>query len=165
MSLENFEKAMELAKNIDYYDIHGEMADEFIEKAEQAFDFKLSKQHYLFYKEYGYLDYDGCVFYGIYPGAFEGPPFSSAVLNTIYLRNECGILKQWIPLYDYDEEIAYFDYEHLNAKGEPRIIAVPVGRNYDDKDDYYVDVLAEDLGDYLLQMVTESLEDQNKESV
>lgn len=164
MSLVNFEKAMEMAKTIEGYSVYGEMADEYLEKAEQIYGFKLSKQHYLFYKKYGYLEYSATDFYGIYPEAFEGLCYSSAVLNTIFLRNECGILNAWIPIFNYDEEIAYIDYEHINNKGEPRIIAVPVGANYNDRGDYYVDVIADDLGDYLLQMAIECIEDLKNEN-
>lgn len=149
MSMVHFDLAMELAKKIKYYKVRSGIDDKLIQKIEKTFGFKLSPQHYKYYKEYAYLSFEGNEFFGVYPKCFEGDYCANAVVATISDRKDYGLPEKWIPIYNYDEDMAYLDYENLNKEGEPRIIAA----YYDGEKYVFEEELAEDLGDYFLSMV------------
>ena len=96
----------------------------------------------------------GAEFYGIYENVFEGIYAGNAIVATLQDRRDFGLPKEWIPIYDYsDGQIAYLDYSQLNENNEPSII---IGA-YNGKIYTVIEQVAEDLGDFLLQMVEEQL--------
>ena len=154
MSYNNFQKAMELAKTIEYYENAGKQSKELLEKVEETFGFRLSPQHYEYLHEYGYVMFFGTEFYGIYRDVFEGIYAGNAVVATLQDRDEFNLPKEWIPIYDYsDGQMAYLNYSQLNEDGEPAII---IGL-YDGEKYIIIERVAEDLGDFLLQMVQEQM--------
>ena len=64
--------------------------------------------------------------------------------------------KEWIPIYNFDDgNMAYLDYSSLNLEKEPRVImAFYNGNKYE-----IVKTLAEDMGDFILQLVEEQIEE------
>ena len=72
-------------------------------------------------------------------------------------REEYNLPEEWIPIYDFgDGNMAYLDYSSLNAEKEPDVImAFYNGDKYET-----VEKLAEDLGDFILQLVQEQIGDQ-----
>ncbi|MDR2022012.1 MAG: SMI1/KNR4 family protein [Hungatella sp.] len=157
MSYSNFQKATELAKKCQYYKTAGQQTEELISKVENVYGFKISSQHYEYYIKYGYIMFFGTEFFGIYKDVFDGIYASNAVIATLD-REQFNLPKEWIPLFDYDDGyIAYLDYAHLNSDNEPRVIlAIYTGKEYE-----VTDVIADDLGDFLLELVQEQLEAQN----
>lgn len=148
MSMKTFEEAIELSKTIEGYRDSGGVDDETIEKIEAIFGFKLSPQHLLYFRKYGDIEYPGKEFYGVYPGCIDGMYNANAVASTIRDRREHDLPKKLIPIYNYDFDMAYLDYDNLDEHGEPRVIAVCLY-----KEGYFImDKLAKDLGDYLLLM-------------
>jgi len=67
VSMRGFELAMMLAKKIEGYMSKGELGSELIEKAEKVFGFKLSPQHYKYYKEYGTIEWKEISFTDCFP--------------------------------------------------------------------------------------------------
>ena len=154
MSYSNFQKAMELAKTIEYYNNAGQQTKELLERVQKTFWFEISSQHYEYLYEYGYVMFLGVEFYGIYKDVFEGIYAGNAIVATLQDREDFGLPKKWIPIYDYsDGQMAYLDYSQLNADGEPAII---VGL-YNGEKYIIVERVAEDLGDFLLQVVEEQI--------
>ena len=152
--MKSFEEAMRIAKDIKYYMTNGGVNDVLVKKIEETFGLKLSPQHYKYYKEYGYISYEGDEFFGVYNKCYEGDYCGNAVVATISDRKDYGLPEKWIPIYNYDEDMAYLDYENLNKEGEPRVIAA----YYDGENYVFVEELAEDLGDYFLQMISNYFE-------
>ena len=60
-----------------------------------------------------------------------------------------------IPIYNFDDgNMAYLDYSYLNEQKEPRVIMA----FYNGKEYEIVETLAEDFGDFVLQLVQEQTE-------
>jgi len=157
MSYYNFQKAMELATQCQYYQAGGRQSDDLIKRVEEAYGFKVSPQHHEYFKNYGYLIFFGTEIYGIYNEVFEGIYAGNAVVATLQDREEYDLPREWVPLYDYDDGYkAYLDYAHLNAENEPRVImAIFTGEEYE-----VDEIISEDLGDFLLELVEQQLEEQ-----
>ena len=157
MSYNNFKKAMKLAREIEYYNNAGKQSKELLNKVEKAYGLKLSPQHYEYLYEYGYIMFFGTEFYGIYKDAFEGIYAGNAIIATLQDRQEFNLPKYWIPIYDYsDGEVAYLNYSLLNENGEPAII---IGL-YNGEEYVMIEQIAEDLGDFFLQIVEEQINNQ-----
>ncbi len=157
MSYSSFHKAMELAKKCNYYKTAGKQTKELLDKVENSYDFKISPQHYECFKDYGYIMFFGAEIYGIYEGAFDGIYAGNAVVATLQDRKEYNLPKEWIPIYDYsDGYFAYLDYACLNSEKEPRVIlGIYTGKKYE-----IAEVIATDLGDFLLELVQQQLDSQ-----
>ena len=156
MSYTNFEKAMKLAPQCQYYQIAGTQDSDLLEKVENAYGFKISRQQHEFFEEYGYMSFLGTEIFGIYKDAFEGIYAGNAVIATLQDRIDYSLPEEWIPVYDYDDGyMAYLDYSCLNSENEPRVImAIYTGNGYE-----VTEVIAEDLGDFLLELVEQQLID------
>jgi len=157
MSYQNLKKAVELAPNCKYYTTSEGKKDEEIREAEKLLDIKFSKQCSYFYKNIGYLSFFGNEIYGIDPVSESGDLEGNSVAYALNDRKQFNLPKEWIPIYNYEDgRMAYLDYSHLNPEKEPRIIiAMYVGQKYE-----LIEVIAEDFGDFLLQLVEVQLRNQ-----
>ena len=73
-----------------------------------------------------------------------------------YPRFYLGLPDKWIPLYNFDDGImAYLDYSSLNDVGEPCVIAA----RFNDVGYQIEETIAEDFGEFILQLVKEQLAD------
>ena len=155
MSYTNFMKAMELAPKCRFYTTVGGKTEE-IQISEKMLGICFSKQCREFYEKYGYLSFFGTEIYGIDPRDDSGILEGNSVASALNDREEYGLPEEWIPIYNFDDgDMAYLDYSSLNAEKEPRVImAFYNGENYE-----VVETLAEDFGDFVLQLVQEQIED------
>ena len=156
MSYQNFEKALELAKQCKFYTIKGERTNEIVKKAEELFGLNFSKQNFEFFKRLGYLSFFGNEFYGILTDDFldDGDYVGCAIEATLQDRAELNLPLEWLTLYFFDDGYyGYLDYSQLNEDGEPAVImAIYDGEKY-----VVTEKVAEDLGDFLLRLVEEQL--------
>ena len=150
MSYQDYQKAISLVVQCDCFASAGQQTDELIGKIEQVFGFSLSRQHYEYYKEFGWISFFGSELYGIYKNAFEGIYTGNAVIATIQDRRDYNLPLDWIPLYDYDDGyMMYLNYADMNLEGEPRVIlGIFTGKQYE-----VSEIIAEDLGAFLLELV------------
>jgi len=157
MSFENFEKALELAKICDGYWIAGGKTDEVIQRGEELMGFKFSKQTHEFFKRIGKLMLFGEVIYGISKNDFSGMPAHNSIEFTLLERKEWKLPKEWLAIYNFDDGYrGFLDYGNLNADGEPPVVmAICNGKEY-----VMVERVAEDLGDFILELVEEQLKYQ-----
>ena len=157
MSYTNFIKAMELAPKCKFYTTAGGKNEEEIRKSEQMLNIKFSNQSIEFYKKYGYLSFYGNEIFGIDPDDDSGILEGNSVAYALNDRKEYNLPNEWIPIYNFDDgNMAYLDYSSLNAEKEPDVImAFYNGDKYET-----VEKLAEDLGDFILQLVQEQIGDQ-----
>ena len=157
MSYQNFERALELAKQCRFYTIVGEKTNEVIVRAQELFGNDFSKQNFQFFKRLGYLSFFGTEIYGIVKDDFSGSYVGCAIEAALADRKEYNLPKEWLPIYDFDDGyMGYLDYSQLNEDGEPPVImAIYDGEKY-----VVVEKVAEDLGDLILQLVREQLGQQ-----
>lgn len=154
MSYSNYKKALTLATKCNNYEIISNVQEKIIREAEDLLSITFSKQHYDFYKDIGILSFYGSEFYGMSNRELKGLPGSNAILLAMADRKEYNLNEKWVPIYFFDEgNMAYFNYNKLNEEGEPEII----NAYYNGKDYIIVEKLADDLGDFLLQIVQEQL--------
>jgi len=160
MSYGNLEKALELAKQCEYYTITGGKSDETIRNAEKLFGQSFSKQNDSFYRMVGYLSFFGNEFYGICTEDFSGDYTGCAIEATLADRRDYNLPKDWLTVYFFDDGyMGYLDYSQLNADGEPPVImAIYNGQEY-----VVVEKIAEDLGEFILGQVEEQLSYQRQD--
>lgn len=156
MSYTNFIKAMELAPKCRFYTIAGGKTEEEIKMSEKMLSICFSNQCKEFYEKYGYLSFFGNEIYGIDPEDDSGILEGNSVAYALNDRKEYNLPKEWIPIYNFDDgNMAYLDYSSLNAEKEPRVImAFYNGEKYE-----IIETLAEDFGDFILQLVQEQVEE------
>ena len=178
MSYQDFQKAMELAPTCESYYSRGGTTIRKIRKAERLLGVRFSKQCREFYEKYNYISFSGYEVEGIDPDS-KFPLAGNAVATALAERKERDLPKKWVPLLEecFDGLVVYMDYSQRNAEGEPRIIEAVYtnGEHFADEDEenggkrkkhckYKVtEVLAEDLGEYLLSIVEEALEDMEED--
>lgn len=157
MSYQNFEKAIDLAKQCDGYGIGNGKSDAVISKASELLNIKFSRQNYKYFKELGYLEFFGVEVYGIVKDDFSGDPEANSVETALVDRQEYNLPQEWLPIYFFDDGyMGYLDYSQINKEGEPPVImAIYNGKEY-----VITEKIAEDLGDFILQLVEEQLSRQ-----
>lgn len=155
MSLSNLEKALELAKKCDDFMTTGGVSSEIIQKSEELLQINFSIQNRIYYERVGYLSFFGCELFEIAPFDDLSIPEVNSIAYAINDRKEYNLPKSWLPFYNYDDGyMAYLDYDNLNSEGEPRVIL-----SYYNGDEYIIDeILSDDLGNFMLEMVEDSLE-------
>lgn len=101
------------------------------------------------------MSFFGNEIYGIDPEDDSGILEGNSVAYALNDSEEYNLPKEWIPIYDFgDGNMAYLDYSSLNMEKEPSVIMA-----FYNGDKYEInETLAEDLGDFLLQLVQEQLE-------
>ena len=153
MSYSNFKEAMELAPKCKFYTTDDGKTKDVIEKSEMVLNVKFSRQCREFYEKYGYMSFYGTEIFGIDPDdeELEG----NSVAYALNDREELDLPMEWIPFYDFEDgNMAYMDYSSLDEAGEPRIIMA----YYNGEEFEIVEVLAEDFGSFVLELVKEQLE-------
>ena len=152
MSYQNFKKALKLAKQCEGYDTGGGKTDKVISDASELLNIKFSKQNYKYFRKLGYLEFSGVEVFGMVTDDFSGEPEAKCVETALADRKNYNLPEEWLPIYFFDDGYyGYLDYSQLNEDGEPPvIIAIYDGEKY-----VVTEKAAEDLGDFLLQLVEE----------
>lgn len=155
MSYQNYKDAMELAKKCKFYTTAGGKSQEEIKKSEKLLGVKFSKQCREFYEQYGYLSFFGNEIFGINPDDNSGELEGNSVAYALNDRAEYGLPTHWVPVYNFDDGLmAYLDYSSLNSDGEPCVIVA----EFDGTEYQVEETIAEDFGEFVLQLVKEQLE-------
>lgn len=147
---------MELAPKCKFYTIADGIKEERIVKAEKMLDIHFSPQCRNFYERYGCLSFYGNEIFGIDPDDTSGILEGNSVAYAVNDRREYNLPLKWIPIYNFEDgNMAYLDYSSLNSENEPQVImAFYNGGEYE-----IVETLAEDFGDFILQLVQEQVEE------
>jgi hypothetical protein len=157
VSYQNFEKAMLLAQKCKFYTTAGGKTRGEILKSEDLLGIKFSKQCLEFYKRYGYLSFFGSEIFGIDPDDDSGILEGNSVAYALNDRKKYHLPLSWVPIYNYEDgNMAYLDFSNRNPDGEPRVImCMHTREKYE-----MIEVIAEDFGDFLLQLVEQQLSTQ-----
>ena len=150
MSYQNYVNALEKVQKCEYYTTMSGISDLMIKKAEEMLELEFSRQLTDFYKRYNYMSFAGNEIFGIDPDDDSGILEGNSVLYALNDRNEYGLPAKWVPIYTYgDGTMAYLDYSYINEAGEPSVV-----RAFYDGSKYVVEeVIAEDFGDFLYDLV------------
>jgi hypothetical protein len=154
MSYSNFEQALELAKQCKAYRISGGKSDDEIRNAESVIGLKFSRQNYDFYHRVGYLSFFGSEIFEIDPEDSSGILEGNSIAYALHDRKHYKLPTEWLPFYFFDDGyMGYLDYSQINEDGEPPVIAAIYNGN-----EYVVtEKVAEDFGDFLMQLVQRQL--------
>ncbi len=158
MSYKNFKLALEKAKLCYMYNITGGVTEEKIKEGEHLLAIKYSKQFKNYLLNIGVLSFFGSEFYGSTNREYKGLPFGDSVVLTLEHRLNLNLPEYLIPIYFFDDGEAFLDYSQLNDDGEPPVILF----QYQGEKNGWLEIerLANDLGDFLLQLVEEQLANQ-----
>lgn len=158
MSYKNYTLAMKKAEECDGYDTGKGVSDKTIAKAEDLLGVTFSKQLKEYLQNYSWLEFFGVELYGIFNDDFSCTELEGCMVEwTLSERENNGLDPNWIPIrFEDDGSMAFLDFGNINSEGEPPvIIAELTGGGYGLQEE-----IAEDLGDYILDLVNEQLEDQ-----
>ena len=98
------------------------------------------------------MSFDGNEIFGIDPDNNSGILEGNSVAYALNDRAKYNLPVEWVPIYNYgDGSMAYLDYAFINSDNEPRVIeAFYNGHEYE-----IVNIVADDFGDFVLQLVQE----------
>ncbi|QKE72022.1 hypothetical protein HPK19_04045 [Arthrobacter citreus] len=153
MSWSNYEKALALLEqnkvNCEYI---GKCSDLIIEKAEIALGLKFPNTYRHFIRKYGAGVFATWDILGITNENFYesyNPDNPDAIRFTLSKRKENKLPDNFITIIDYDYETLYcLDLNNLNNEGEPAVVSYDIGENWGKQE-----MIAEDLGDFLLDII------------
>lgn len=159
MSWANYEKALELLEqnnvNCDYI---GECSDLLIEKAEIALGLKFPNTYRHFIRKYGAGDFATWEILGITHENFyksPNPDNPDAIQFTLSQRKENNLPENFITIIEIDYEILYcLDFNMLNDESEPAVVSFNIGEDLGEQDK-----IADDFGDFLLDIIQDGLEE------
>lgn len=158
MSRKNYDLAMEKAPECeDYYASEG-VSEETVENAEKLLGVKFSPQLKSYLTEYDFIEFFGVELYGISKEDFSSSVLEGNIVEWALNERETNDFDpMWLPIrFEDDGGMAFLDCSQLNGEGEPPIILAE-----DNGDGYeFVEKLADDLGDYILELVNTQLEEQ-----
>jgi len=157
MSYQDLHDSMILAPKCKFFTTTGGKSKEDIQKSEALLEIEFSKQIVEFYEKYGYLSFYGNEIFGIDPDDNSGILEGNSVAFALNDRKEYNLPKEWLPIYNFqDGNMAYLDYSSLNNDKEPKVIMAHYnGEGYEISKN-----LAEDFGEFLLELVSMQLDSQ-----
>lgn len=154
MSQQNYEKAkdiIEMSRSMCFF--AGAKDDSLIQKAEKALGISFSHQIRDFFKNYGAGNIGAEEIYGIINDNFTDSSVPNGVWFTLTERREVQMPHHLYVLYDTGAgEFFCLDFSRLNEHKEPPVVVYIPGV---DNNLQSYEIIAEDFGDYLLNIVEE----------
>ena len=156
MSQNNYNKAKELIeKNRSQCFFAGEKDNLLIEKAEKVLEISFSQQLRDFFKTYGAGSIGSEEIYGIINDNFTDASVPNGVWFTLTERKEIQMPKNLYVISDTGADEFYcLDFSKSNEYGEPPVVIFVPGV---DNNSQTYEIIAEDLGDYLLEIVEQEV--------
>lgn len=158
MSYKNYVSAMDKATECDDYDAGSGVSEETVKNAEKLLGLSFSKQLREYLLNFGRLEFFGVELYGIFNDDFSCTEIEGCIVEWTLNERKCNNLDpKWIPIrFEDDGGMAFLDFSRINSEGEPPVIyAVLTDKGYK-----FEAELAEDLGEYILDLVNDQLEEQ-----
>ena len=152
MSYQNYITAMKMATECDDYEVADGVGEDRIKASEEILGVSFSRQCREFYRTYNYMSFFGAELFGVDPNYDADCLEGNSLAYALNDREEYGLPNEWIPVCNLDDGyMAYLDYSVLNEENEPRVIMA----NYNGNEYELVEVLADDFGDFVLQLIEE----------
>lgn len=148
MSMQNYERALELIDEIGSGDFEGAKSEALVEKAEIALGLKFPPSYRRFLLELGCGDIEGVEVYGIIDDNFEKSSIPNGIWMTLNQREAIDLKNQFVIVGEDGDGTLHAIDTGVVESGESPVVRLSVdGRN--------VEKMANDFGSYLLSRVEE----------
>jgi antitoxin YobK len=136
-------------------DFVGERTDELINKAENVLGFGFSKIYRDFVNKLGAGNFGSQEVCGVIDDDFENSSVPDAIWFTLTEREDSNLPNYLLVIYDTGMgELFCLNFKKVNEMGEPNVITYIPGIDLDKQD---LTVIANDFGDFLLDLVKEEI--------
>ena len=144
-----------IEENEDLSDFVGNTSKDLVDKAEMKLEVKFSKSYKKFLLKFGAGNFGSEEIFGIIKTDFENSGIPDAVWYTLKQRKDIKIPDNLVIIYfTGGEELFCLDAYKINNDGESPIVSYILG--VDEKYQKY-EVIAEDFGEFLLDIVKKQL--------
>lgn len=157
MSIQNYQKAVSIIEaNKSKGFFAGPRTEELISLAEETLGLKFIGAYREYLKNYGAGNFGAQEIYGIINDDFENSSVPDGIWYTLTERNEIGLPNNFLIIYDTgSDELYCLDFQRLNSDNEPAVVSFVPGIDLN-KQRY--ELLANDFGDFLLDMVNREVQ-------
>ncbi|MFJ8258568.1 SMI1/KNR4 family protein [Peribacillus asahii] len=157
MSWSNYEKAIELLEqNQEECDFEGLRSENLIEKAETVLGIKFSKIYRHFLINYGAGNFGSQEVFGVIHDDFINSGVPDAIWYTMIERRDSRLSDNFLIIYDTGiDEVYCLDFNKLNGENEPAVVSINLGIDFSEQS---IELIADDFGDFLLELIQEELE-------
>lgn len=156
MSLDNYKKALKIMndnKNICHF--AGPRSEELINLAEETLGLKFSPLYRDFLRQFGAGNFGSQEIYGVIDEDFENSSIPDAIWFTLTERREINLPRNLLVIYDTGGEEYYcLDFNKRNKHNEPAVVSFIPGQELQAQK---YEVIAEDFGDFLLNLVSKEI--------
>ena len=137
-------------------DFVGEIPSGIITKAEEALKLEYTGSYLDFLQNFGSGDFNGEEIYGIVDSDFEDSSVPDAIWYTLQERKETNLPSNLLIIYDTgSEELLCLNFNDCDKTGEPKVVSYMPGIDMDEQD---FEIIAESFGDFLLELLEDSLD-------
>lgn len=157
MSIKTYQKAKKIIlKNKDLADFEGQKSGELIAKAEAAVGLKFTGSYLDYLQTFGAGNFGSEEVYGIIDEDFEDSSVPDAIWYTLNLRKSINLPANFLAMYyTGSDEVFCLDFNSTKATGESKVVALDSTYALEDQT---LETIANDFGDFLLELVEEELE-------
>ena len=157
MSIDNYSKAIKVINaNKESSFFAGSNSEVLVSKAEKALGIMFSSQYRKFVLDYGAGSIGAEEIYGIVDEDFENSSIPNGIWFTLTERQEIEIPENLLVICDRgNDEFFCLDFNKKNKDGEPPVVVFVPGV---ENEHQTYEIIAEDFGSYLLQVVEQELE-------
>ncbi|KGX88768.1 cell wall assembly protein [Pontibacillus halophilus JSM 076056 = DSM 19796] len=156
MSINTYQKAKELISSEGALaDFVGGCSEELIRLAERKLNLSFSPIYKNYLRSFGAGNFGSQEVYGIIDKNFVNSSVPDAIWFTLSEREEIDLPDTLLVIYDTgSDELYCLDFNQIEASGEPKVVSFIPGVNIGDQT---YEVIADDFGDYLLDLVEREL--------
>lgn len=156
MSVETYQKAKQIIHdNEDLADFIGGRSNELIKLAEEKLGVKFTGLYLDYLQTFGVGNFGAQEIYGIINDNFENSSVPDAIWYTLTERKEINLPNNLLVIYDTgSDELFCLDFNQLDEKGEPKVVSFVPGIDLESQS---YEVIANDFGDFLLDLVMQEV--------
>lgn len=157
MSVETYQKAKQIIHdNEDLADFIGGRSNELIKLAEEKLGVKFTGLYLDYLQTFGVGNFGAQEIYGIINDNFENSSVPDAIWYTLTERKEINLPNNLLVIYDTgSDELFCLDFNQLDEKGEPKVVSFVPGIDLENQS---YEVIANDFGDFLLDLVMQEVQ-------
>jgi len=156
MSVETYQKAKQIiSAQTDIADFVGGRSNDLISMAENELNLKFTGLYLDYLQTFGAGNFGAEEIYGIINDDFENSSVPDVIWYTLTERKEANLPNNLLVIYDTgSEELFCLDFNNLDDKNEPRVVSFVPGMQLESQT---YEIIANDFGDFLLDLVKEEL--------
>lgn len=158
MSEKTYQKAKKIIlENKGLAHFAGKKPIRYIEKAESMLDLKISGSYLDFLQTFGAGNFGSKEVFGIIDDDFENSSVPDAIWYTLTLRKSVNLPPNYLVIYEVgDGDVFCLDFNNQDKKNEPKVIVLDPGFALENQS---IELIADDFGDFLLELVEAELDE------